>query len=205
MVGVVEMLGDGDQVREPFGGEFGDVSARGVCRRFAGLTFDLDTELCRLVEGKAVDDREQEALRCDREFVRDASSSKDPEQALGDAKRVRPHWDPADRDTNDVAVAEDHSTRGASHLLELLSPALRFGLGHLYLAGASGVFNTAQQLGGAIGVAALGTIFFGHAESHSFSAAFTHTVPYVAVAFLLAAALALVLPKTAVAEEHAGA
>ena len=72
-------------------------------------------------------------------------------------------------------------------------------------AGASGVFNTAQQLGGAIGVAALGTIFFGHAESHSFSAAFTHTLPYVAVAFLLAAALALVLPNTAVAEAHADA
>jgi hypothetical protein len=70
-------------------------------------------------------------------------------------------------------------------------------------AGASGVFNTAQQLGGAIGVAAIGTVFFAHAESHPFSAAFTHTAPYVAVAFLLAAALSLLLPNTAVADEYA--
>ena len=70
-------------------------------------------------------------------------------------------------------------------------------------AGASGVFNTAQQLGGAFGVAAIGTIFFAHAESQPFSDAFTRTAPYVAVAFLLAAALSLVLPKTAVADERA--
>ena len=55
---------------------------------------------------------------------------------------------------------------------------------------------------GAIGVAAIGTIFFAHAESHAFNAAFTHTAPYVAAAFLLAAGLSLVLPKTAVADEH---
>jgi hypothetical protein len=70
-------------------------------------------------------------------------------------------------------------------------------------AGASGVFSTAQQLGGASGVAAIGTIFFAHAESHSFDAAFTHTAPYVAVAFLLAGALSLALPRTAVADEEA--
>jgi EmrB/QacA subfamily drug resistance transporter len=69
--------------------------------------------------------------------------------------------------------------------------------------GASGVFNTGQQLGGAIGVAAIGTNFFAHAESHPFNAAFTHTAPYVAAAFLLAAALSLVLPKTAVADDYA--
>src|SRR5208282_4325195 len=37
--------------------------------------------------------------------------------------------------------------------------------------GASGLFSTAQQLGGAIGVALLGTVFFGYLNGHSFEAA----------------------------------
>ena len=36
--------------------------------------------------------------------------------------------------------------------------------------GASGLFSTAQQLGGAVGVAVLGTVFFGYLSGHSFEA-----------------------------------
>ena len=44
--------------------------------------------------------------------------------------------------------------------------------------GASGLFSTAQQLGGALGVALLGTVFFGYLGGHSFEAALVHTGPY---------------------------
>jgi MFS family permease len=68
--------------------------------------------------------------------------------------------------------------------------------------GASGLFSTAQQLGGAIGIAAVGTVFFGYLGTHQFAAAFTHTAPLAAAAFLACALLSCVLPKTAVADEH---
>jgi MFS family permease len=68
--------------------------------------------------------------------------------------------------------------------------------------GASGLFSTAQQIGGAIGIAAIGTVFFGFLGNHSFAASFTHAAPYAAAAFLVCAALSLVLPKTAVADDH---
>jgi MFS family permease len=67
--------------------------------------------------------------------------------------------------------------------------------------GASGLFSTAQQLGGAIGVAVLGTIFFGWVTSgHTFAAAMTRGAPYAIGAFALCAALSLLLPRTAVAD-----
>jgi MFS family permease len=69
--------------------------------------------------------------------------------------------------------------------------------------GASGVFSTAQQLGGAIGVAVAGTIFFADLSRHPFVAAFIHTAPYAAGAFVICAVLALALPHTAVADEGA--
>jgi EmrB/QacA subfamily drug resistance transporter len=69
--------------------------------------------------------------------------------------------------------------------------------------GASGLFTTVQQLGGAIGVAVVGTVFFGYLNGHSFTAAFTHSAPYGAAAFLASAALSLVLPRTAVADQYA--
>jgi EmrB/QacA subfamily drug resistance transporter len=67
--------------------------------------------------------------------------------------------------------------------------------------GASGLFSTAQQLGGALGVALLGTVFFGHLNGHSFQAALIHTAPYAMGAFALCAALSMLLPRTAVSEE----
>jgi MFS family permease len=67
--------------------------------------------------------------------------------------------------------------------------------------GASGLFGTAQQLGGAIGVAVLGTIFFGWVTSgHSFAAAMTRGAPYAIGAFAVCAALSLLLPRTAVTD-----
>jgi hypothetical protein len=66
---------------------------------------------------------------------------------------------------------------------------------------ASGLFSTAQQLGGAIGVAVGGTVFFDQLSGHSFEGAFTHTMPYVTGAFILCGVLSLVLPRTAVADE----
>ena len=67
--------------------------------------------------------------------------------------------------------------------------------------GASGLFSTAQQLGGAVGVALLGTVFFGYLNGHSFQAAIVHTAPYAIGAFALCAILSMLLPRTAVAEE----
>ena len=67
--------------------------------------------------------------------------------------------------------------------------------------GASGLFSTAQQLGGALGVALLGTVFFGYLGGHSFEAALAHTAPYAMGAFALCGVLSLLLPHTAVSEE----
>jgi hypothetical protein len=68
--------------------------------------------------------------------------------------------------------------------------------------GAGGLFSTVQQLGGALGVAVIGTIFFGQLGTHSFTQAFTSGLPVAAGLFLASVALALLLPKTAVADEH---
>jgi EmrB/QacA subfamily drug resistance transporter len=64
--------------------------------------------------------------------------------------------------------------------------------------GASGLFSTGQQLGGALGVALLGTVFFGYLNDHSFEASIVHTAPYAMGAFALCAILSLLLPRTAV-------
>ena len=64
--------------------------------------------------------------------------------------------------------------------------------------GASGLFSTAQQLGGALGVALFGTVFFGYLSGHTFQAALVHTAPYAMGAFALCAVLSLLLPRTAV-------
>jgi len=67
---------------------------------------------------------------------------------------------------------------------------------------ASGLFSTAQQLGGAIGVALLGTVFFGSVSSgHTFAAALRHAAPYAIGAFVLCAVLSFLLPRTAASEE----
>jgi EmrB/QacA subfamily drug resistance transporter len=65
---------------------------------------------------------------------------------------------------------------------------------------ASAVFSTAQQLGGAIGVALTGTVFFARVPSPGFASAFTATAPWLVGGFLVVAVLALALPKRALAE-----
>ena len=67
--------------------------------------------------------------------------------------------------------------------------------------GASGLFSTAQQLGGALGVALFGTVFFGYLGGHSFQASLMHTAPYAIGAFAVCGLLSLLLPRTAVSEE----
>jgi MFS family permease len=67
--------------------------------------------------------------------------------------------------------------------------------------GASGVFNTAQQFGGAVGIAVIGTVFFTRLEDESFTDAFTYALPIAAGLYVAAALLALGLPRTAVEEE----
>jgi EmrB/QacA subfamily drug resistance transporter len=73
---------------------------------------------------------------------------------------------------------------------------------HEVAGGAGGMFSTAQQLGGALGVALVGTVFFTELESHPFTEAFKHSVPVVIGLFLAAALLSLALPRTAVGEEE---
>jgi MFS family permease len=63
---------------------------------------------------------------------------------------------------------------------------------------ASGVFGTAQQLGGALGVAAAGTVFFAHVTSPTLTSAFTAALPLVIGAYALCALLVLLLPDTAI-------
>jgi EmrB/QacA subfamily drug resistance transporter len=67
---------------------------------------------------------------------------------------------------------------------------------------ASGVFSTAQQLGGALGVAIIGTLFFDRLAGHGFTAAFTYSAPFVAGGYVLCALLSLALPRTAVEEAY---
>jgi EmrB/QacA subfamily drug resistance transporter len=67
---------------------------------------------------------------------------------------------------------------------------------------ASGVFSTAQQLGGAIGVALLGTVFFDRVDGgHTFAAALRYAAPFAIGAFALCGVLAMLLPRKAIPEE----
>ncbi|MEV0151216.1 MULTISPECIES: MFS transporter [unclassified Nonomuraea] len=59
--------------------------------------------------------------------------------------------------------------------------------------GASGIFSTAQQFGGSLGVALIGSLFFTHA-SRGLTDALTHAVPWAIGAFLVCAVLCLGLP-----------
>jgi EmrB/QacA subfamily drug resistance transporter len=69
--------------------------------------------------------------------------------------------------------------------------------------GASGLFGTAQQIGGAVGVAVMGTIFFGDLHGSSFKAAFLGVTPYLVAVYVAAALLCLALPARAVDEDVA--
>ncbi|MEV0319575.1 MFS transporter [Streptomyces sp. NPDC050658] len=65
--------------------------------------------------------------------------------------------------------------------------------------GASGIFSTAQQFGGALGAAVIGTVFFDHA-SGGLTGALDAAMPWVAAGFVLCAVLCLALPRHAAAQ-----
>ncbi|WP_253272570.1 MFS transporter [Arsenicicoccus sp. oral taxon 190] len=76
---------------------------------------------------------------------------------------------------------------------------------------AGGVLSTAIQIGGAVGVAVLGTVFFNALSSRStpagppevvFGHALAQVMPWQVAAYLLAALAMLALPKTAAAHRH---
>jgi len=68
--------------------------------------------------------------------------------------------------------------------------------------GASGLSSTAQQLGGAIGMALLGTIFYWRVTPGTSSRSQRRTGRHTRFgAFAMCAALSLLLPRTAVAED----
>ncbi|MFD4502822.1 MFS transporter [Streptomyces sp. NPDC058457] len=70
--------------------------------------------------------------------------------------------------------------------------------------GASGIFSTAQQFGGALGVAVIGNVFFSHADG-GLRQAITHAGPWAVGAYALCAVLCLALPRrnlTAHPETH---
>jgi EmrB/QacA subfamily drug resistance transporter len=66
---------------------------------------------------------------------------------------------------------------------------------------ASGVLNAVQQLGSSVGVAVLGTAFFGWAASDGFRPAAGRTLGLTALGLLIAAGLAFLLPERARPQE----
>lgn len=68
--------------------------------------------------------------------------------------------------------------------------------------GASGVFSTAQQVGGAVGVAVAGSVFFPRVATAGFTAAFELAMPLTIGAFAGCALLSLALPRTAVPDAY---
>ena len=91
---------------------------------------------------------------------------------------------------------------GLSLLVIPLANVVLAAVPHEVASGAGGILSTAQQLGGAVGVAVIGTLFFGSVEHHTFTQAFKHAAPVVIGLFVVAGLLSLVLPNTAVSEEE---
>ena len=67
--------------------------------------------------------------------------------------------------------------------------------------GASGIFTTAQQFGGALGVAVIGNVFFGHA-GHGLTAAINAAGPWAIGTYLACTLLCFALPRAAVGPRH---
>jgi predicted MFS family arabinose efflux permease len=68
---------------------------------------------------------------------------------------------------------------------------------------ASGVLSTAQQLGGAVGIAVIGQLFFTALATSEFRQAFEAATPFVAVVFGICALLANALPPRDVSTAYA--
>jgi hypothetical protein len=68
------------------------------------------------------------------ELIGHLAGAHDRQHAVAVFERVRTHRDAADRDPHDVAVLQDRGPHRVRHLLELLLPARRIGIGHPLLA-----------------------------------------------------------------------
>jgi EmrB/QacA subfamily drug resistance transporter len=68
--------------------------------------------------------------------------------------------------------------------------------------GASGTFSTAQQIGGALGIAIIGTVFFSVAPGPHLNGAFGAALIAVVIAYAGAGALCALLPRSALSEEQ---
>jgi MFS family permease len=68
--------------------------------------------------------------------------------------------------------------------------------------GASGLFSTAQQVGGALGVAVIGTVFFDHDHATSLNQSFGTAVLVVIGAYALTGLLSAFLPNRALSEDR---
>ena len=62
---------------------------------------------------------------------------------------------------------------------------------------ASGVLNAMQQLGGATGIAVIGTVFFSFAAAHGLAGAFEHVLWIEAGVLVVVAGLVCALPRRA--------
>jgi MFS family permease len=91
---------------------------------------------------------------------------------------------------------------GLSLLIIPLANVVLAAVPHQVAGGAGGTLSTLQQLGGALGIAVVGTLFFGHLTGHSFTSAFRYSTPLVIALFAIAALLSLALPGTALSEEE---
>ena len=84
-------------------------------------------------------------------------------------------------------------------IIPLVNTILSTVPGHL-AGGASGILSTAQQFGGALGVAVIGNAFFSNAGK-GLTDALTHAGPWAIGAYVLCAALCLALPRKAVGNQ----
>lgn len=89
---------------------------------------------------------------------------------------------------------------GLGYLIVPLANVVLAAVGESAAGEASGIFSTAQQFGGAIGVATIGTVFFGRLDAHAYTDAFHFTMWIPVAALGVCALLTLRLPKTALSE-----
>ena len=88
-------------------------------------------------------------------------------------------------------------------MMSLMTPGRRAGA-------AGGVLSTVNQIGGAVGVAVLGTVFFNATSSAGtatppaelFGHALAQAMPWQVATYLLAAVAMLALPKTAATHQE---
>ncbi|MFE3758794.1 MFS transporter [Nocardia tengchongensis] len=70
-----------------------------------------------------------------------------------------------------------------------------------FAGGASGILSTAQQFGGAVGVAVIGNVFFGRTQHHGLTDAMVHAATWAIGAYVVCAVLCLALPRKAVGNQ----